>query len=242
MNGQFRTALVAAALVGMIAVVAAPEALALNKCQARMSKKDGTITVNAAGVNGTLTWGWSPQMAAFDFDNAGSCLSGGAAKRCTLAAEGSPERMTPPPLCTIYMEDDSDSCSDFISGCVPGGRPICPPDMEQVGSWCIDRVRTLEDEFDDLVGICKAKGRSLCPLEAIIECDVGTSGANYPALSCQAYADGNGWIWTTTPHASDGQSFFTFMTVYQSDNKANVQSTGVGSFYAGFCCTRLSGQ
>lgn len=242
-TGRLMTALGQAALVAVVLAMAAPEAWALGKCKARMKKKDGTIAVNAQGVTGTLRWGWEAGMEVFSFDNEASCQSGGAAKNCTLAPEGDPLRMTPPPMCTVYMEDDTDACFDYIAGCVPGSRPTCPPDMEQIGSWCVDRVGTYPVEFNDAVASCQAKGRSLCPLEAMIECDANRNGANYPAKSCAAFTDGqtSGWVWTITSTAQDDQNFFSYMTVYQDDNKANVQSTGSGSQYGAFCCTRLAG-
>lgn len=233
---------VAVVLMLMTPILSATGAWALTSCKAKLNQKNGVITVNAADVSGTLRWGWKEQMEVMEFDNATTCISGSAAKNCTLGAEGSADRITPPPLCTIYLEDSAGACSSYIPGCVPGSRPICPPDTEQVGSWCIDRAATQNVEFNEAVAVCQAKGRSVCPLEAMIECDQNRAGGSYPAFSCAGVTDGTGWAWTVTPDAADGFNFFAHMTVYQSDNGANVQSTGIGSLYHAFCCQRLGGE
>jgi hypothetical protein len=114
--------------------------------------------------------------------------------------------------------------------------------MERIGSWCIDRSgMSPAVGFTEAVQICEARGRSLCPIEALIECDTLRNGANYPADSCAGYTDGQGgdWLWTITSHAGDNANFYTNMTVYQDNNVANVQSTGIGSVYSAFCCTRV---
>lgn len=223
------------------ALAVAPDAWALNNCVATMNSKNGTINVRADGVHGVLLWGWDPGRVVATFDNAATCLQGNTARGCKLGAKGTPERVTPPPLCTIHLADDTGSCQDYIAGCVAGSRPICPPDMEQVGSWCIDRDVTDFLEYGPAVASCQGKGRSLCPLEAMIECDTNRAGANFPASSCAAVTDGGTFVWTITPHAADNQNFFTFMTVYQDDNVANVQATNIGSQYKSFCCSRLGG-
>jgi len=241
-SARTKNLVLTALLVASAALVMAPEAWALNSCVATMNSKNGTINVRADGVHGTLRWGWDPGRVVATFDNAAGCLQGNTARGCKLGAKGTPERVTPPPGCTLFLEDDTDSCQDYIAGCVSGARQICPPDMEQVGSWCIDRAATDFLEFGQAVASCQAKGRSLCPLEAMVECDTNRAGGNFPSDSCAAITDGGGLLWTITPDAADGQNFFSVMTTYRNNNTANVQSTGIGSLYESFCCTRLGGQ
>lgn len=231
-----------AVMLLLMMTMTVPGAWALGKCKAKMNKKTGAITVKASDVSGTLLWGWTAGMEVMEFHDEGGCISGSTAKKCATGAPGTPDSITAPPLCTLYMKDDAGSCEAFVRGCVPGSRPLCPPDTEQVGSWCIDRMATLDVEFNDAVAICQAKGRSLCPLEALIECDTNTAGGNFPGRSCQSITDSSSYAWTITPHAADGINFFSVMTVYQGDNKADVQSTSIGSLYDAFCCQRLGGE
>jgi hypothetical protein len=231
-----------AVMLLLMLTMTVPGAWALGSCKAKVNKKTGAITVKASGVSGTLLWGWTAGMEVMEFHDEAGCISGSTANNCATGAPGTPDSITPPPLCTLHMKDDAGSCDAFVRGCVPGSRPLCPPDTAQVGSWCIDRVATENVEFDDAVAICQAKGRSLCPLEALIECDTNTAGSSFPALSCQSVTDSRS-TWTITPNAADGINFFSVMTVYNGgNNHANVQSTSIGSLYNARCCQRLGGE
>jgi hypothetical protein len=225
-------------------MTAAPSARALDACKLAVDKKDGTLLLRAKDVSGTLRWGYDAQGVVGVFDNANTCLVGTTARGCTLGGPDTAERVTPPPLCTVHLADDSGTCTAFVKGCTPGARTTCPPDMERIGAWCIDREgMSPAVEFGEAAAACAARGRSLCPLEALLECDTTRDGASFPAQSCAGYTDGQGgdWLWTITPHAADGVNFFAVMTVYQGDNVAQVQSTTIGSEYSAFCCQRVAG-
>jgi len=96
---------------------------AVSNCKAKLFKKDGTIRVSADSITGTVTWGNTAGSETNAFANAPTCVTAGAAHNCELGAAGSPEQITPPPLCTIFLADDgAEDCSAYIKGCTPGLR------------------------------------------------------------------------------------------------------------------------
>jgi len=95
---------------------------AVTGCKAKVNKRDGVINVSGVGVTGTLLWGEAAGQETNAFANAASCVSAGVAKNCQLGAGGSAAQITPPQLCTVYLADDTTSCSAFIKGCTPGLR------------------------------------------------------------------------------------------------------------------------
>jgi hypothetical protein len=79
--------------------------------------------VSAYYVSGPLTWGEAAGQETHAFANAAYCISGSHAYGCELGAPGTPEQITPPMLCRIFVSDGSaESCSAFVSGCTPGLR------------------------------------------------------------------------------------------------------------------------
>jgi hypothetical protein len=112
----------AALLGGAMACWVTP-ASALDKCKAKIRPSDGTILVSAKDVSGTLLWGMSAGTVGNAFGNAGTCVAGSplAAKNCTLGTGA--VAITPPPLCTLYLKDDSGTCSAFIKKCTPRKEP-----------------------------------------------------------------------------------------------------------------------
>jgi hypothetical protein len=109
-------------LFPIIAVLATllmvPGASALDKCKAKTDSKDGTILISAVDVDGTLKWGGTASGATTPFFNP-ACVAAGVAKGCLLGDVGSEARITPPRQCTIYLVDDTGSCSVFVKGCTP---------------------------------------------------------------------------------------------------------------------------
>ena len=95
---------------------------ALDTCKVKVDRRTGTLQVSARNVSGTLLWGRSAGSETNAFSNAATCVSGGTASRCELGAPGSPEQITPPELCTLYLADGSESCDVHIRGCTPGVR------------------------------------------------------------------------------------------------------------------------
>ena len=107
----------------MLALLGGGEAAALEKCKAKIMGKDGTIVVQAKGVQGTLMWGDEVGQETNTFFNAGECIVGDKAKKCVFGDEGTLARITPPPGCTVYLDDGvGPLCSAYIKKCTPGAR------------------------------------------------------------------------------------------------------------------------
>jgi hypothetical protein len=125
----------------LLALGAPSAALDPAHCKAKINTKDGVVLVEAKAVSGTLLWGTAAGREIFPlFNNASSCISPDP-KKCQLGAIGTPEQISPPPACTIYLKDtgDSSTCSAYVKKCVPMRRRPCPSDMVTVGSFCIDK-------------------------------------------------------------------------------------------------------
>jgi hypothetical protein len=118
-------------------------AVAVTKCSATASPTTGVLSISASPVAGTLLWGDRPDAIAKAFANAATCIDAGKAKGCELGATSpiiTREAITPPDLCTIYVDDGSGPCAAFVKGCTPaarggfghgsGGRPASPPARE----------------------------------------------------------------------------------------------------------------
>lgn len=121
MNPRTRSLTLFCAAVG-IALACAMPAQALESCKAKIAK-DGAIQISAKDVSGVLEWGNALGGEVNAFGNAGTCLDGSTATKCELGAAGSPQRITPPELCTVFLRDAaSATCSVFLKGCTPGVR------------------------------------------------------------------------------------------------------------------------
>ncbi len=112
------------AVVLVFSLVVSPTAQAVDSCKAKIRAKDGTIFVRASNVVGTLRWGESQGGEVNLFSNGDTCIQNGRASNCTLGAEGTADRVTPPQLCTIHLTDDQESCAAFLKRCTPGIREL----------------------------------------------------------------------------------------------------------------------
>jgi hypothetical protein len=112
--------------IALIAICRVPQATAVEKCKVKVTKADGTINVAAKAVVGTLLWGTAAGSETNAFFNAATCVIDGKAKACTLGDVGTEARITPPPLCTLFLADDVGICSVFLQGCTPGARGDLP--------------------------------------------------------------------------------------------------------------------
>lgn len=89
--------------------------------KAKINSKDGTILVSASKVTGTLKWGESAGAVSRSFFDP-ACMTGGKAKHCVFGNVGTAARITPPAHCTIFLADDTSTCSVFLKNCTPGTR------------------------------------------------------------------------------------------------------------------------
>jgi len=106
----------------VFAMAVASPSHALTKCKAKINRKDGAILVSASEVSGTVLWGNADGQETNSFANETTCVTAGVAKSCQLGATSSPEQITPPELCRVYLADDAGKCSAYIPGCTPGAR------------------------------------------------------------------------------------------------------------------------
>jgi len=135
---------VVAVLVGIIALLCAPEAQALRKCRAKINAREGTILVSAKAVMGTLLWGWSATTQTNAFFNAAACVRRGTARKCTLGDAGTLLAITPPPDCTLHLKDNDQTCTAFLKKCMPGKRPVVefPTRFTDNGDGTVTDTRT----------------------------------------------------------------------------------------------------
>jgi hypothetical protein len=111
------------ALSGALLVPSA--AVAVTKCRAKASPTTGVVSISASPVAGILLWGDRPDAIVKAFANAATCIDAGKAKGCELGVTSpviTREAITPPDLCTIYVDDGSGLCAAFVKGCTPGAR------------------------------------------------------------------------------------------------------------------------
>ena len=115
-------------LIPAIAVVigwTSSNAEAVTKCSVTVRPLTGVIGVSAKGVSGNLLWGDRSDSETNQFFNAATCIASGKATGCTLGATTpvvTPEAITPPDQCTLYLKDDGPECAVHIKGCTPGVR------------------------------------------------------------------------------------------------------------------------
>jgi hypothetical protein len=225
---------VALATAGTMGVASA--ASALGGCEVSR-KRDGTLRISAKKVSGTLRFGTSPEVIEGRFVNEDRCIDGGKARKCVVAEKGTVERTTPPPLCQYFLEDDEDSCTAKLSGCTPAMRPTCPPDMERMGSTCIERSNG-QGTFGEAVSECVDRGRNLCTQSELMACD-SVNLSNARPYSCGWFTDGGGWLFALESASEDDQSVFSRITIYRDDNLVRENPTSLGSIHNYFCCAPL---
>jgi hypothetical protein len=115
-----RGVLCAAGLAIGAALAAAP-AGAIQQCKAAIDKKTGEVVVSAKGVVGTPRWsGGGVEVGDVQngFPDLVDCGGQGKLKKCHLAAPGSERARRPTATCTLHVEDDTESCTVRIAGCV----------------------------------------------------------------------------------------------------------------------------
>jgi hypothetical protein len=111
------------ALWVLLALLVAPtDVSAIDKCKVKVDKRTGVINVDASPVGGPLAWGAASGSENNAFFNDATCNVGGKAKKCQLANPATLAAKTPPPGCTLYLNDGVAPCSAWIPGCSPGAR------------------------------------------------------------------------------------------------------------------------
>jgi hypothetical protein len=235
------------ALVLVTTSLVAPAALAIDKCKVKV-RKDGTLLFSARKIsdNVTLRWSWEPTVGTYDgeFNNIASCLSKGKAKKCTLGPNSSLYRVVPPPLCTLYVtEVESPTmaesvCSVRLKKCTPAVRPLCPPHMDRVGAFCVDKQVREPSTLVTAMAACQAEGRSVCSFQALSQCDTLNIGA------CGTATDGDLGtpLWTSDTAAEDDDNLFNRIIAWAGVGNTARELDDDQDLARYFCCQSVSGQ
>jgi hypothetical protein len=120
-----------------------------------------------------------------------------------------------------------------------GGPGGCAADMVQIGDWCIDKfIQGLDPQssppatFEMASQACHARRKSICPIEALMLCDVLEPGGS----SCTLATDQSTVrVWTSTFDATFESGLFQGILLYGEDNKA-FQGNST-NHYPFFCCS-----
>jgi hypothetical protein len=115
-----------------------------------------------------------------------------------------------------------------LSGCAAGAT--------RFGEWCIDDDFRQPTNFGTASLACfNDRGKSICPLEAMLLCDVLSEQMSGTPATCTELTDNNQLrIWTLTYDAAFGSSIFDALVVYGEDNKAFQAS--YSEIYPYYCC------
>jgi len=117
---------------------------------------------------------------------------------------------------------------DFESGCSPG--------TTRIGHWCLDDLIHLPpSNFLQATTQCHLQGSSICPVEALMLCDVLNPSVLGNQASCVNTTDNAGRIWTSTYDASYGSSMFQAIVVYDGDTNTAWKASQA-ELYPFYCC------
>ena len=160
-----RALLVAATLA--VAATHPSSALALEKCKGKINPKDGVILISAKGVAGTLQWGNTAAQTTNNFANSATCLDGDKATKCELGSPGSAQQVTPPELCTVFLEDGlGATCSAFLKGCTPGLRTVGSGFVAKSGDVMSGTLRAFS--LDTAFGVPGCGAGDVCAFSRLI--------------------------------------------------------------------------
>jgi hypothetical protein len=108
----------------------------------------------------------------------------------------------------------------------------------RVGQWCVENLLRLPAQnFEQASAACHAAGKSICPIDALMLCDVLDDSLGSQA-SCINTTDNNILrIWTSTYATSFGESVFQAIVVYGEDNKAF--KANIMDLYPFYCCDEV---
>jgi hypothetical protein len=105
----------------------------------------------------------------------------------------------------------------------------------RVGMWCVDDdIQLTPMNFYQASDFCHAREKSICPVDALMLCDVLGASLGSKA-TCVITTDSNTLrLWTSTFDASFGDRVFQGIIVYGEDNKAFQAS--LSELYPFYCC------
>jgi hypothetical protein len=119
----------------------------------------------------------------------------------------------------------------------------CPTGWSRNGAWCIEDTLRTGGDWDDAIRACHTQGGAVCPIEALLTCDIVQSG------TCATTTDEDVWLWTSSTYGNDA-SAFNQIQVYNgkgndADNEvdlaASTATTILSAPVSYFCCRAAGG-
>ncbi|MCK5688558.1 hypothetical protein KAI87_04765 [Myxococcota bacterium] len=124
----------------------------------------------------------------------------------------------------------------------------CPPDMERIGTWCIDKVGHAADDWEDAFGVCNGEYKTICPMEVYMQCDSIHPSYTAQDSSCGDWTDEDStaanedlWSQDIAAYVTTGDKIFDSIATYDGEgNYFNVEavrdSSGNLRYNRYFCC------
>jgi hypothetical protein len=115
----------------------------------------------------------------------------------------------------------------------------CPAGWDRYGEWCIEDNLRGPDTHTNAWSACHTVGGSLCPIAALMACDIiGPAGT-----ACRASTDAAGWHWTSTIIGNDVDAFDAIAVYNHSGNNAGneIDISTEASSYQYYCCRAAGG-
>jgi hypothetical protein len=135
-----------------------------------------------------------------------------------------------------------------VHGFGTGGQLICGPcaagtgggcdvaTTTRVGQWCVDNFIHSAKNYNEASLACHNLGKSICPIEALMLCDVLGSALGTQA-SCVVTTDNSTMHWTADYDAAYGNSVFAGIVVFGQDNKSF--KAAVTELFPFYCCEEV---
>lgn len=120
----------------------------------------------------------------------------------------------------------------------------CPLGTFSVGAWCIGQEQFARN-FVDARSNCWSQGKQLCPVEAILACDVQSPGGADCTITTDLATEK--WIWCAElePSSTDDVNAFNVSSFKKSrvfaqagnDTANEIDWHGWDEIYVSYCCT-----
>ena len=106
--------------------------------------------------------------------------------------------------------------------------------MIQAGHWCIDTFQRGVMNYPEATQRCHDERRSVCPVEALMVCDMVNLAPNQPA-GCGVTTDvPSARLWTSSFEAAFDTRVFQGIAVYGGDEI--IRQGNAGDFHPYYCC------
>ena len=111
----------------------------------------------------------------------------------------------------------------------------CDPETTRLGGWCVDKLLRDSADFPTATAVCDADWMTICPVEAMIACDLLE-----PDSVCAQVTDLASFrLWTSTYEPSFDPEAFQGLVVYGGDNI--VRHANANEVHPFVCCKATCG-